>query len=318
MSHPEALVLVPGPTDAGKRLDRFLQEQLPAYTRSRIQQWIKAGRVSVDGRQVKAGFPLRGGEQIQVCPEEPPPLRAFPEPIPIRVLYEDQDVIAVDKPAGMVVHAGAGVREGTLVNALLYRFGQLGETGDPLRPGIVHRLDRWTSGVLLVARNERAHQALASQFASREVEKYYLALVHGQLPQDAGKIDAPIARDPRRRTRMTARSRSGRAALTFYRVLERLPGFTYVEVRIATGRTHQIRTHFSAIGHPVVGDPTYGAPRQIPGMPSLGRYFLHAWKICFRQPSSGQWVTVESPLPAELDQWLQQLRHRLGVGDRGI
>src|SRR5581483_10528966 len=196
-------------------------------------------------------------------------------------------LVAIDKPAGMVVHAGAGVHSGTVVNALLHRFETLSTAGGPLRPGIVHRLDRFTSGVLLVAKHDRAHQALAAQFAGREVEKVYLALVHGTVKSETGRIERPIARDPVRRTRMTARLREGRAARTEYRVLRRFTGLTLLEVRIGTGRTHQIRVHLSSLGHPVVGDTVYGAAARIAGHAPLGRYFLHAHRIRFHQPTTG-------------------------------
>jgi 23S rRNA pseudouridine1911/1915/1917 synthase len=289
--------------DAGKRLDVFLQEQLAAYSRSRLQQWVKDGRVRVNGAAGRASYRLRGSETVEVEPAELPPLRAVAEDIPLRILYEDADVAAVDKPAGMVVHAGAGAHSGTLVNALLHRFGALSELGGDQRPGIVHRLDRFTSGVLLVARNDAAHRALAAQFAGRTVEKVYLALVHGVVKADQGRIEKPISRDPVRRVRMTARRAAGRSAITEYRVLRRLAGFTLVEVRIKTGRTHQIRAHFSSMGHPVAGDTLYGAPAR----PGTARFFLHAHRVRFLQPSTGAPVTVESPLPPELAGWLEEL-----------
>lgn len=294
-------------TDAGKRLDRFLREQLPDYSRTRIQEWIRAGRVRVQGRVEKSSYLLRAGEEIEVEPAPPAPVSAEPEPIPLEILYEDEDVAAVNKPAGMVVHAGAGCRSGTLVNALLHHFGRLSSLGGELRPGIVHRLDRYTSGVILVAKHDAAHRRLAEQFARREVEKVYLALVHGNVKGESGRVERPIARDPVRRIRMTARLARGRAAVTEYRVLKRFQSFTLLEVHIKTGRTHQIRTHLSASGHPVVGDRLYGAPARIAGRPALGRYFLHAWRIRFRQPLSGAEVVVEAPLPAELEGWLEGL-----------
>jgi len=293
--------------DSGKRLDQMIHERLPEFSRSRIQQWIREGRVEVDGRTKRPSLTLRSGESIQVIPGDPPPLRASPEAIPIEVLYEDPDVVAIDKPAGMAVHAGAGVHSGTLVNALLHRFGGLSGVGGDLRPGIVHRLDRYTSGVLLVARNDVAHRRLAAQFSSRQVEKIYLALVHGTMKGESGRIDRPIARDPLRRTRMTARLDAGRAAWSEWRVLERFAGFTYLEVRIGTGRTHQIRVHLSSVGHPVAGDTLYGAPSKVEGRPALGRFFLHAHRIRFRQPSTNEEVVVESPLPRELTEWMEDL-----------
>jgi 23S rRNA pseudouridine1911/1915/1917 synthase len=290
--------------EAGRRLDNVLHERLPQYSRARIQQWIRNGSVLVNGAQSRASYTVRGGEAIQFEPAEPPPLRAEPEEIPLTILYEDDDVVAVDKPAGMVVHAGAGVHSGTLVNALLYRFGTLSAVGGEMRPGIVHRLDRYTSGVILVAKNDAAHRKLAAQFSGRRVEKVYLALVHGAVKQESGVIDKPIARDPVHRTRMTARLRDGRAAHTEYRVNARLPGFTFLEVKIGTGRTHQIRVHLASIGHPVAGDTLYGAPAQVPGRAPLARYFLHAHRIRFFRPADGEPVSVVSPLPQELEDWM--------------
>ncbi|HSW50127.1 MAG TPA: RluA family pseudouridine synthase [Bryobacteraceae bacterium] len=293
--------------DAGKRIDRFLQERLPGYSRARMQEWIRAGRVRIDGKPQKPSFHLRGGETLEVEPAELTPLRAEPEPIPLEILYEDGDVVAVNKPAGMVVHAGAGCRSGTLVNALLARFGALSGAGGQLRPGIVHRLDRYTSGVILVARHDAAHRDLARQFADRRVEKVYLALVHGAVKQDQGKIERPISRDPVRRVRMTARLGRGRTASTEYRVLRRYRDFTLLEVRIGTGRTHQIRVHMAAAGHPVAGDRLYGAPARVAAPETAGRFFLHSHRIRFSQPSSQAAVTVEAPLPAELERWLAGL-----------
>jgi 23S rRNA pseudouridine1911/1915/1917 synthase len=248
---------------------------------------------------------VRAGATVDATPVDAPPLHATPEAIPLTILYEDEDVVAIEKPAGMVVHAGAGVHTGTLVNALLHRFSQLSGLGGEMRPGIVHRLDRFTSGVLLAAKNDAAHRKLAAQFSGRSVEKVYLALVHGRVALETGRIDRPIARDPVKRTRMTARLSQGRAAWSAYRVLRRLERFTLLEVRIGTGRTHQIRVHLSSIGHPVAGDTLYGAPSAIAGHPPLGRYFLHSHRITFARPSDGQSITVVSPLPEELQSWLE-------------
>ena len=285
---------------AGQRLDHWLHTRLPEYSRARIQDWIKSGLVRVNGACARASTGVRSGDSIEVEPAAPPPLKAVAEDIPLRLLYEDDAVVAIDKPAGMVVHAGAGIHSGTLVNALLHRFGALSGLGGELRPGIVHRLDRFTSGVILVAKTNAAHRDLAAQWASREVEKTYLALVQGKVKADAGQIDRPIARDPVRRTRMTTRRAEGRAAWSEYRVLRRFAAFTLLEVRIGTGRTHQIRVHLSSAGHPVVGDTLYGAQSQ----PTLGRYFLHAHRIRFRSPATGEEVAVESPLAPELEAWL--------------
>jgi 23S rRNA pseudouridine1911/1915/1917 synthase len=291
--------------DSGKRLDALLHERLPEFSRSRLQSWIKDGRVLVNDVSVRASYLIRGAESISVSPAELPPLKAQAEELPLKILYQDDDVVAVDKPAGMVVHAGAGHGSGTLVNALLHHFGSLSSVNGDLRPGIVHRLDRDTSGVLVVARTDRAHQSLAAQFHDRKVEKVYLALVHGHLKTKTGRITAPIARDPHRRTRMTTKLASGRSALTEYEVLEEFKSASYLRVRIGTGRTHQIRVHLSSLGHPIVGDRLYGAP---PPQPGLSRFFLHAHYLAFHSPSTGQLIAVESPLPSELADFLLSLR----------
>jgi 23S rRNA pseudouridine1911/1915/1917 synthase len=288
---------------AGQRLDHFLQRQFPDYSRSRLQEWIKAARVRVNGAAVRASHTLREGDALEVEPAPLAPLSATPESIPLEVLYEDSDLVAINKPAGMVVHAGAGVRSGTLVNALLHRFESLSTSAGDLRPGIVHRLDRYTSGVLLVAKTDAAHRSLAGQFAARRVRKTYLALVHGVVKAEHGRIEKPIARDPVRRVRMTARLVQGREAWSEYRVLRRFANRTLLEVQIGTGRTHQIRVHLASIGHPVVGDRLYGAPAE----PALGRYFLHAASIRFEQPSSGQPIEISAPLPPELESWIAGL-----------
>jgi 23S rRNA pseudouridine1911/1915/1917 synthase len=289
--------------DNGQRLDQVVHRRLPDYSRSRIQAWIKDGRVLVNGNAARSSYTARAGDRIDVEPADPPPLNATAEEIPLAVLYEDDDLVAIDKPAGMAVHAGAGIHSGTLVNALLHRFASLSGVGGPLRPGIVHRLDRFTSGVLLVAKNDGAHQHLAAQFSGRQVEKVYLALAQGVVKQETGRIDRPIARDPVHRTRMTTRLDDGRPAWSAYRVLRRFPAATLLEVRIGTGRTHQIRAHLASIGHPVVGDTLYGAA----GNSGLGRYFLHAHRIKFRRPSDGQEIEVVSPLAPELEAFLPTL-----------
>jgi 23S rRNA pseudouridine1911/1915/1917 synthase len=302
------VILKAAAKDAGKRLDGFLHERLPEYSRARLQSWIKDGRVQIGSTSQRSSYLLKGGEEIDVEPAALPSLQATPEDLPLTILYEDPDVVVVDKPAGMVVHAGAGHTTGTLVNALLHHFGTLSSVNGELRPGIVHRLDKETSGVLVVARNDHAHRALAAQFESREVEKTYLALVHGKVEPQQGQITLPIARDPVHRTRMTARLRTGRSALTTYKVLEKLGNFTLLEVRIGTGRTHQIRVHMASMRRVIVGDKTYGAPRAIEGLPPFQRFFLHAYRLRFRSPSTGEWVTVESPLPPEFTDLLCYLR----------
>lgn len=290
-----------------KRLDVYLQEVYPKYSRSRLQEWIKKGRVKVNGKEAKASLVLKGGEEIDVEPMELKALKAKPEDLPLEILYEDNDVVAVNKAAGMTVHAGAGTEEGTLVNALLYRFKQLSQLGGDLRPGIVHRLDKLTSGVILVAKNDVAHRKLQEQFSGRTVEKTYIALVEGVMEKDTGTVNRPISRDPWKPVRMTAVRREdpeeGREAITHWKVLKRYAKHTLVEVKIGTGRTHQIRVHLGSLGHKVAGDTLYGARAH-----DSGRFFLHAWRIRFDQPETGERVEVEAELAPELKEWLRGLQ----------
>lgn len=295
-------------SDTGKRLDQLLHERLPRHSRSRLQDWIKQARVRVNGKAEKRSYQLKGSERIEVEPAELTPLRAIAEDLPLEILYEDSDVIAINKPAGMVVHAGAGRHSGTLVNALVHRFGKLSNVGGDLRPGIVHRLDRFTSGVILVARTDVAHRHLAEQFSSRKVEKIYLALVHGRVKAERGRITTPITRDPVRRTRMTTKLPHGRSALTEYKVLRRLESFTFLEVKIGTGRTHQIRVHLASVGHPVAADKLYGAPSS-----PAPRVFLHAHQITFTSPTSGTEITINAPLPPDLQEHLETLKSETPV-----
>jgi 23S rRNA pseudouridine1911/1915/1917 synthase len=289
--------------DRGKRLDSFLHERLPEFSRSRLQSWIKESRVLIGGKAAKSSHSLRGAEEIDVEPASLAPLKAFAEDIPIGILYEDESAVVIDKPPGMVVHAGAGVYAGTVVNAILHRFATLSQTGGDLRPGIVHRLDRFTSGALVVAKNDEAHRNLAAQFAGRTVEKIYLTLVEGAL-EGSGRITKPISRDPKNRARMTARLQEGRPAVTDWTVIERLAGFTHLSIKLGTGRTHQIRAHMAAMGHPVAGDRLYGAK------PSpWNRYFLHAHRLGFRSPATGEQVLAISPLPPDLSAWKSALTH---------
>jgi 23S rRNA pseudouridine1911/1915/1917 synthase len=277
---------------------------LPEYSRSRLQSWIKQDLVLVNGGPARASHLLKSGDTISVSPADLPPLHAKAEELPLQILYQDEDVVVVDKPAGMVVHAGAGHSQGTLVNALLHHFGTLSTiSGDDLRPGIVHRLDRDTSGVIVIARTDQAHQSLAAQFASRSVEKVYLALVHGHFNRPEGRITAPIARDPARRIRMTTKLATGRSALTEYKTIETFEHFSYLEVRIGTGRTHQIRVHLASLRHPIYGDAIYGAPAS-----PLNRFFLHAHRLVFDSPSTGERIAIESPLAPELTTVLETLR----------
>lgn len=308
--------------DAGRRLDLYLASRLTDLSRTRIQELIDEGRVRIGERLARQAQRVTPGDVIDIEVLPRPPLRAAPEEIAIDVLYEDEDVVVVNKPAGMVVHAGAGAVRGTLVNALLHHFGVLSSVGGSLRPGIVHRLDRGTSGAIVVARHDAAHRALGEQFRSRAVGKTYIALVHGRLARDAGAIERPIARDPQRRTRMTARLGSGRAARTDWRVLLRIGNLTLIEAQPRTGRTHQIRAHFAAIGHPLVGDTLYGAPSQVRVggaiLERLGRVFLHAARLVFSHPRTGASIDVRAPLAPELRGYLDQLARALDFEPRRV
>jgi 23S rRNA pseudouridine1911/1915/1917 synthase len=308
--------------DTGRRLDLYLASRLPDLSRTRIQELIEQGHVRIGERLARRAQRVMAGDVVDIEILPRPPLRATPEEIPLDVLYEDEDVIVVNKPAGMVVHAGAGGARGTLVNALLHHFGTLSTLGGNLRPGIVHRLDRGTSGAMVVARTDAAHRVLAEQFRSRVVTKTYVALLHGRMARDSGTIARQITRDPQRRMRMTARLGHGRAAHTDWRVLLRLQNFTLVEAAPRTGRTHQIRTHFAAAGHPLVGDTLYGAPREVragkASLKPLGRVFLHAARLSFAHPRTGATTEVRSPLDAGLREYLNELAQVSNVEPRRV
>ncbi len=302
------------------RLDRIVVKECPELSRTRVQELIGEGLVRLNGKSAKDSHKVHAGDVIEVVAQPRPPLQAEAEAIPLDVLYEDEAVIAINKPAGMMVHAGAGNSRGTLVNALLGRGEELSQADDPLRPGIVHRIDKETSGILLVAKNDFAHAKLAEGFRLRTIKKTYLALVQGLLKEERGRIELPIARDPNRRNRMTAKDAgllpNSRAARTDWRVLARIDSTTLVEVQLHSGRTHQIRVHFSALKHPVVGDTLYGASGQLhvgsATLPALGRNFLHAAKIAFVQPRTGQTIQLSAPLPSELHTFLQKLGSAAG------
>ena len=333
--------------DAGLRLDHYLVARIPNVSRVRVQQLIEQGKVLVNQRPAKASLKLKGSEQIEITgPVEAAPLKAFAEDIPLEVLFEDSALAVVNKPAGMVVHSSSGNADdprnrGTLVNALLFHFRNLSEVGGELRPGIVHRLDKDTSGLMVVAKNDVAHRKLVEQFSSRRVSKTYLALVHNWPKAEKGSVSEPIGRDPRNRTRMSIGGIEARAAVTHYQTVERLltpyGRFALLEVRIETGRTHQIRVHLSAIGHPVVGDTLYGAPQLL--LPntlarerqgnaissrtearkarahgesaatlSLPRNFLHATRLQFSHPKTARPLEFDAPLPEDLRSFLERLR----------
>ena len=300
------------------RLDQFLVSQLPDTSRARMQNLIGQEKVLVNGKPAKSSSRLVGNETIEILGDVVrPPLRAIAEEIPLDIVYEDDDLAVVNKPAGMMVHAGAGATDdernrGTLVNALLHHLGALSSVGGELRPGIVHRLDKETSGLIVVAKNDAAHRKLAAEFSGRRVKKTYIALVHGWPMKDRGTISSPISRDAIRRIRMTTRRSGGREAITHYHVERRIESqfgkFALLKVTIETGRTHQIRVHLASIGHAVVGDALYGAPREIlskagPAL-SLARNFLHAAQIEFDHPRTGERLSFSVPIPKRLDEFL--------------
>jgi 23S rRNA pseudouridine1911/1915/1917 synthase len=296
------------------RLDQFLSGRIPEESRSQIQHWIRKGFVKVNGAEVKTGRITKPEDRIDLIVPASEPNQPFPENIPLDVLYEDSDLAVINKPAGLVCHAGAGVRTGTLVNALLYRMGPM-ETGDPGRPGIVHRLDKFTSGVMLVAKNKSAHRNLSQQFKNREVRKEYWAMVHGVPSPASGTIALPLGRDPNNRKKISTRARRKRTAVTHYRILEEHGFVSLLVIHIETGRTHQIRVHLAQRGHPVVGDSLYG-PNRLQNLPGgiakaakdLQRPFLHSHRLEFHHPQSGEPLAFDSPLPPELEQFLAAVR----------
>jgi len=301
---------------AGARLDAFLASQTQDISRTRIQRSIDDGDVLVNDLQVKSSYRIRAGDRIEIELPEPMPVDLIAEPIPVNIIFEDDDIVVIDKPAGLVVHPGAGNPSGTLANALVWHFNELSGNAGMIRPGIVHRLDKETSGLLVVAKNDLAHERLSDQFSEREVGKSYVALVYGKLSVSHGEVQARIGRSSRNRTRMAVlRGSAGRPAHTIFEVAARFQEFTLLDVEIKTGRTHQIRVHMAHIGHPVVGDTTYGtgrektirdmaAKREILG---LGRHFLHSAGLSFKHPRSGDLLHFKSDLPAELRHFLSLL-----------
>jgi 23S rRNA pseudouridine1911/1915/1917 synthase len=303
-----------GPDGARIRLDQFLAGRIPGESRSQIQNWIRKGYLRVNGAQVKTGYLTKLDDRIEMAVPESLPDQPLPEYIPLEILYEDSELAVINKPAGLVCHAGAGVRSGTLVNALLHHMGPL-ETGDPRRPGIVHRLDKFTSGVMMVAKNKSAHRQLAQQFKSREVKKEYLAMVYGRPSQDSGTIDLPLGRDPKDRKKISTRARRKRAAITHYSLEKNYGSVSLLSIRIDTGRTHQIRVHLAHKGHPIVGDSVYGGNRVrnlqgkiLEAAREMQRPFLHSRRIQFRHPTSGELLSFTAPLPSELERFLAVVR----------
>ncbi len=289
----------------GERVDQFLARTVPDLTRSAVQRLLEEGAVTLGGEPVKKNRKTEAGEVYVVALSDPEPIEALPQNIPLDVVYEDEDVIVVNKPVGMVVHPAAGHPDGTLVNALLYHCGNsLSGINGKLRPGIVHRIDRDTSGLIIAAKNDAAHLALAAQLEDHSLYREYHAIAVGGFREDAGAVDAPLARHPVDRKKMAVDRVNGKNAVTHWRVLERYSGYTYLQCRLETGRTHQIRVHLASLGHPLLGDTVYGAKKPVPG---LAGQCLHAKKLTFIHPRSGEKMTVECPLP----DWFEAVRQKL-------
>ncbi len=298
-------IVVPGES-SGERVDRIVAD-VTGLSRSYVQKLIEAGALTQDGRPLRSNAVVSGGARLELVIPDATPLDLEPEAIPLAVVYEDDDILIVDKPAGLVVHPAPGHPGGTLVNALLARGTEYGGIAGVRRPGIVHRLDRDTSGLLMVAKHDAAQASLMAQLRARRVKKTYLTLVHGVVAAAVGRIEAPIGRDPRHRTRMAVVP-DGRPSVTGYRVRERFTNWTLLEIDLVTGRTHQIRVHLAAIGHPVAGDPVYGTGTSRRGPDGLGRLFLHAWRLQLAAPADGHLIRATAPLPAELESVLAGLR----------
>lgn len=301
----EPILLRASEESKNQRLDAFLASSLDGLTRSQATRLIESGEVAVNGRAVGKSYKLAGGEDIAVTLPEPEPVEAVPQDIPLDVVYEDADVIVVNKPSGMVVHPAPGHPDGTLVNALLYHCaGTLSGIGGALRPGIVHRIDRDTSGLIIAAKNDAAHQYLSAQLADHTLARTYECIVVGALREDRGTVDTPIARHPTDRKRMAVVA-GGREAVTHWEVIARYPGYTHVRCRLETGRTHQIRVHMAYIGHPILGDTVYGAKKEVPG---LTGQCLHAVGLRFLHPRTHEVVELSCPLPDEFTRMLQKIR----------
>jgi 23S rRNA pseudouridine1911/1915/1917 synthase len=309
-----SLLFTVEPEDAGTRLDSYLAAQITRWSRARLQRLIEDEEVLVNGKAAKGSYKVHPGDQIEVELTASPTTAFVAEDIPLNIVYEDEDVIVVNKPAGMVVHPAAGVHSGTLANALAYHFQNLSSRAGASRPGIVHRIDKDTSGLMVVAKNEAAHQNLADQFRARTVLKSYVALVHGVVKPDTAKIEQRIGRDPRNRTRMAVVA-DGRAAVSLYKVRQRFEAFTLLDVKIASGRTHQIRVHLAWLKHPVVGDEVYGGGRDNTvrdvklrsQIRKLGRQFLHAEQLGFKHPKTNEQLIFRAELPSELRAFLVEL-----------
>ncbi len=329
-----AFTIIVEESDAGRRLDTVVAARLPDCSRSLAATLIASQNIFVDQQHRKPGYRIKSGDTIQGHIPAPELVEYKPEPIPLHILYQDRHIIVINKQPGLVVHPAPGHSSGTLVNALLFHCPDLGAIGGAIRPGIVHRLDKDTSGTMVAAKSAEAHEELARQFKAREVQKKYLALVYGDVQSDTGEIKLPIGRHPIDRKRMSTTTRKGRAAETVWKVRERLAGITLLELNLKTGRTHQIRVHCATIGHPVVGDPVY-RPRKlftnlkdklsnhpapiIAALKSADRQHLHAWQLSLTHPHSGKYMTFESPLPADMEDLIAKLRvFRLRIADCGL
>jgi 23S rRNA pseudouridine1911/1915/1917 synthase len=323
MSAPGAFTIIAGVTDHNRRLDAVVAAHLPDCSRSLAARLIRKRAILVNDQPQKPGYRIKSGEQILVRLPDPVPVEYQPEPIPLNILYQDRDIVVLNKQAGIVVHPAPGHSSGTLVNALLYHCPDLQGIGGEIRPGIVHRLDKDTSGTMVVAKNAEALDALAGQFKARKVHKKYLALVYGELNQDAGTIDTPIGRHPVHRKQMSTTTRKGRAAVTFWQVLERFQDITLLELSLKTGRTHQIRVHCAAMGHPIIADPVYGPRKRsthffknksnLPAdisdqLTKVSRQMLHAWQLRFVHPKTGRHVSFESAVPADMQALIDACR----------
>ncbi|MGO3792939.1 MAG: RluA family pseudouridine synthase [Enterococcus gilvus] len=287
------------------RIDKVLNERLTDYSRSQIQQWIKEQHVSIDGKVIKANYKVSAGDHVLIEIPVPETLELVPENMNLEIVYEDEDVVVVNKPQGMVVHPSAGHPNGTLVNGLLYQIKNLSTINDVVRPGIVHRIDKDTSGLLMVAKNDRAHESLAQQLKDKTSLRKYVALVHGEIPHEKGRIEAPIGRSKVNR-KMQAVIEGGKSAVTHFEVLKRFEGYTLIELQLETGRTHQIRVHMNYIGYPVAGDPLYGPKKTLKG----NGQFLHAKLLGFEHPTTGENVVFEAPLPEIFKKTLKQLQEK--------
>jgi len=300
----EQVTIIVQQQDANNRIDKMLSSYEEDWSRTQVQQWIKEGLVLVNGKQVKGNYKCQENDEIVVTIKEAEPLDILPEEMDLNIYYEDEDVLVVNKPRGMVVHPAPGHASGTLVNGLMAHCTDLSGINGVMRPGIVHRIDKDTSGLLMVAKNDKAHESLVNQLVEKSVTRKYYAIVHGVIPHDIGTIDAPIGRDPKDRQSMTVTESNSKEAVTHFRVLERFKDYSFIECQLETGRTHQIRVHMKYIGFPLAGDPKYGPKKTLP----IDGQALHAGVLGFVHPRTGEYMEFESPIPEEMEKMLQILK----------